>query len=367
MRSTRIGLAIVLFASLVTLIVIGTSTASVQATVLGNCATSGAPQVFPYGPADPVLFSTNFDRSSIPTKWWVAPAYSFNKFTVHDSNNVTFSATGMHLTNNPDRNGTQQDLGIVGEDPILAASGRMPNGLNGDSLVMAWCARISNVRDIDTDFELGQQDSRPWPPEIDLAEGAGNQLNVILHWTCDASIAGCLRADGHFNGTVAPKGAYSPWPPPGVKVGSHYACDKITNAAGQQVHNNPSDGHFDFNCRAQIILPLPRGAKVTQWNQYGAQFNPSDSQFSVWVDGQRPVVVTDRVCGAHLLYDDNGVLPIGQVENGGASEPCLQIGGNWQWDIQQNEWLSRGTVAGLTKGRSDTADVAWWGDYSFKP
>jgi hypothetical protein len=367
MRTSRFGLSILLLASLLTLVVAGSSNTTAHAAALGNCLTAGAPPVFPYHSTDPVLFSTNFNTSSIPPNWWVAPAYSFNKYTVHDPNNVSFSTAGLHLTNNPDRDGTQQDMGIIGEVPTLSTSGRMSNGLNGDSMLMAWCARITNSRDIDTDFELGQQDSRPWPPEIDLAEGAGSQLTVILHWTCDSSIAGCPRTDGFFNGRVAPRGAYSPWPPPGVRVGSHYACDKITNAAGHQVYNSPSDGHFDFNCRAEINLPLPRGAKVNQFNEYGAQFNQSDSRLWVWVDRQPPVIVTDKACGAHLLYDDNGVLPIGQIENGGTAEPCLQASGNWQWDIQQNEWLNRQTVGGLTGGQSDTADVAWWGDYSYSP
>ena len=176
---------------------------------------------------------------------------------------------------------------------------------------------------------------------------------------------GCPSRDGYFNGRVARRGSYSPWPPRGVRFGSQYFCNKITNAAGQQVDNDPSDGHYDYNCRSQIPLPLPRGVSVTAWNEFGASLNPSDDQLLVWVDGQRPVVVTAKTCGSHLLYDDDGVMPIGQVENGGAAEPCLQVGGNWQWDIQQTEWMGRKTVPGLTKGQFDTADVAWWGDYAF--
>jgi hypothetical protein len=367
-RSTRLALSVCLLGSLLT-IVLGASTARAQATAtsLGNCATSGAPSLFPFGAYDPVVFSTNFTGSSVPSSWWVARyATTFNQYTIHDPGNVIFGSAGMQLTNSPDPNGKQQDMGIAGESPILATSGEMPNGYQGDNMLMAWCARVTSDRDIDTDFELGQASSRPWPPEIDLAEGAGSTLTVILHWTCDSSITGCPRTDGDFNGTVAPSGGYSPWPPPGVKVGDHYTCDEITNGSGQQVYNNPSDGHFDYNCRAEVNLPLPKGVSVTAWNQYGAEFNPVDNRFSVWIDGQPPVTITDGVCGSHLLYDDNGLLPIGQIENGRSSEPCLQDGGNWQWDVQQTEWLGRKTVAGLTKGEYDTGDVAWFGDYSYE-
>jgi hypothetical protein len=349
-------------------VILTSATARAQSTgtSLGNC-TSGVPSLFPFGPDDPLVFSTKFAGQSVPHEWWIAPyATTFNEFTVHDPGNVAFTRGGMQLTNSPDSNGTQQDMGIAGELPILATSGTMPNGFQGDNMLMAWCARVTNNRDIDTDFELGQSSSKPWPPEIDLAEGAGATLTVILHWTCDSSIVGCPRTDGDFNGTVAPTGSYAPWPPPGVKVGDHYTCDEITNGSGQQVYNNPSDGHYDYNCRSEINLPLPKGVSVTAWNEYGAAFDPRDNQFSVWIDRQRPVTITDRVCGAHLLYDDNGVLPIGQIENGGASEPCLQDSGNWQWDIQQTEWLGRRTVPGLTKGEFDTADVAWFADYSYQ-
>ena len=230
-RSTRLALSVCLLGSLLT-IVLGASTARAQATAtsLGNCATSGAPSLFPFGAYDPVVFSTNFTGSSVPSSWWVARyATTFNQYTIHDPGNVIFSSAGMQLTNSPDPNGKQQDMGIAGESPILATSGEMPGGYQGDNMLMAWCARVTSDRDIDTDFELGQASSRPWPPEIDLAEGAGSTLTVILHWTCDSSITGCPRTDGDFNGTVAPSGGYSPWPPPGVKVGDHYTCDEITN------------------------------------------------------------------------------------------------------------------------------------------
>lgn len=344
---------------------LGASATRAEAKSLGNCATRGAPSEFPYGAGEPLVFSTNFTSTSVPPEWWVAPTpYTFNRYTVHDSANVTFTSTEMQLTNSPDPDGTQQDMGIAGEHPILATSEAMPDGSRGDNLLMAWCARVTNDSDIDTDFELGQSDSRPWPPEIDLAEGAGPIVRVIMHWTCDSSILGCPHTDGEYNGTVAPRGSYTPWPPPGVSVGDHYLCDKITNASGQQVYNSPSDGHYDYNCRAEFNLPLPPGVSVTAWNQYGAEINPLDDELSVWIDEQPPVTVTDAACGSHLLYDDNGVLPIGQIENGGAAEPCFQDGGNWQWSVQQTEWLGRRTVSGLTKGEYDTADVAWFGDYS---
>jgi hypothetical protein len=362
---TRFGLSVCLLAAALTSFVPGSSARERSSTVQNSCASHGAPSLFPYGTGDPVHFSTNFNGTSAPPGWWVPPSYTFNQYTVHSPVDVAFTGAYMELTNGPDKNGTQQDMGIAGESPTFSTWGETSDGGYGDSMLMAWCARVTNSQYVDTDFELGQADSRPWPPEIDLAEGAGNGLNVIIHWTCDASIPGCPHADGYFNGTVAAKGSYAPWPPPGVLVGDHYFCNVITNGAGQQVYNDPSDGHYDYDCRAQIALPLPNGGNVANWNQYGAEFNPGDNRFSVWVDGQPPVIVTDLACGSHLLFDDNGFLSRGQIENGGASEPCLQASGNWQWDIQQTEWMGRKTVAGLTSGESDTADVAWFGDYLY--
>jgi hypothetical protein len=363
----RLSFSLLLLAGALTAVVVGTPVARTQAAaVQSNCATLAPPASFPFGPDDPAILSTNFHTSTRPAIWWVPPAYTFNQYTVHAPGNVLFTPNGLELTNSPDHDGTQQDLGITGEGPVLGTNGRMSTGTFGDSMLMAWCARVTDDAHIDTDFEIGQKDSKPWPPEIDLAEGAGNVLTVIFHWTCDASIPGCPKTDGYFNGKVASTGSYKPWPPPGTHVGSHYFCNTITNGSGHQVYNNPSDGHYDYNCRAEINLPLPPGGSVTQWNEYGAEFNPSNSRLSVWIDDQRPVVVTDRVCGANLLFDDNGVLPIGQIENGGASEPCLQVKGNWQWDVQQTEWEGIKTVAGLTPGQHDTADVAWWSDYVYQ-
>jgi hypothetical protein len=362
----RVALAACLATALLAVVGLSDRPEPASATVLGNCATAGAPRQFPYARQDPVVFSTNFVGHSVPAQWWVpSTTTTFNQYTVHAPGNVQFVGNEMQLTNTPDADGTQQDMGIAGELPDLATTGAMANGTSGDGMVMSWCARVTSDEHIDTDFELGQVDSRPWPPEIDLAEGAGNHLTVILHWTCDASIAGCPSADGFFNGTVAKTGGYRPWPPPGVHVGQHYFCDTITNAAGQQVYNDPSDGHHDYNCRAELSLPLPKGVSVTAWNQFGASLDPSGRTLSVWVDGQKPVTVTNTSCGTHLLYDDNGVMPVGEVEDGNAKEPCLQVDGNWQWDIQQTEWMGRKTVPGITKGELDTADVAWWGDYAY--
>ena len=362
--TTRTGIAVCLLAALLFSIVVRAPSARAVAASGSTCATSGAPSQFPYGFEDPAVFSTDFTTHSVPQNWWVPPTTTtFNQYTTHDPANVVFSGSAMQLTNAPDPNGTQQDMGIAGENPLLQSAGAA--NASGDNLVVAWCARVTDDPHVDTDFELGQADSRPWPPEIDLAEGAGNHLTVILHWTCDASIPGCPTRDGYFNGTVAKTGPYTPWPPPGVSVGSHYFCNWITNASGQQVYNDPSDGHFDYNCRAEINLPLPSGVTVSDWNEYGAAFNPSGTSLAVWVDNQRPVVVDARSCGAHLLYDDNGVLPVGEIVNGGAPEPCLQNRGNWQWDIQQTEWMGRKTVPGLTKGQFDTADVAWFADYAY--
>lgn len=362
----RLALAGCMFASLLTVLIFdGSSIARAEATQLGNCTTAGAPSQFPFRPHHPVVFSTDFRGASLPSGWWLPPSpLSFNQYTVHDATNVALPGNELQLTNDPDKDGVQQDMGIAGENAILATSGRMPNGSQGDDMLLAWCARFTSNSDVDTAFVLGQSNSKPWPPEIDLVEGAG-RIAVFMHWTCDSSIRGCPSTDGDFNGTVARSGSYAPWPPPGTSVGHHYFCDTITNASGQQVYNNPNDGHFDYNCRAQFNLSLPRGVSVTSWNQFGAQLDPRGDRLWVWVDSEPPVMITDRTCGSHILFDDNGRLSTGEIENGRSSEPCLQVGGNWQWSVQQNEWKSRKTLPGLTAHDADTADVSWFGAYSY--
>jgi hypothetical protein len=179
-----------------------------------------------------------------------------------------------------------------------------------------------------------------------------------------AALCDAIQQVHRYIGIVAPIGNYKPWPPQSVSVGAHYSCAKITNGTGPQVYNDPSDGPYDYDCRAVFYLSLPRVKSVTNWNEYGVQINPSDDALWVWIDGQSPVKVYEKACGYQLLYDDNGVLPLGQIENGGSSEPCFQASGSWQWSMQQGEWMSRKTVPGLTNGEHDTADFMCFGDYS---
>jgi hypothetical protein len=330
-RTFRVPRTLAAFALAVSALVVqsGVSlidSAVASATTLGNCATSGFPtDYFPYGPDDPGVFGKNFNISSFPSGWWrdptSAPYDVYNDYTsgphngqvltYHDGSNVSFpSSSYLSETNSADSDGYSVDMALFGESRLLGLSSTVGSGTGDDALV-AFCARFSTDSHINTAFVFGQQNASPWPPEIDIAEGAGGNVRVNVHW-------------------------------PGTNYNDNAstACSAGDNCSA----NYPN---FTF----------PTGQNAADWNEYAMQWVSGTMTF--WVDTTQQYTVTNSSCPT---YAANGTL----TYSSGVTEPCVpnstgnNYPNNWQWSMQQNEFNNT-----LVTG-SQHSDLAWFGDYVYQ-